>query len=162
MLSAELLSKEIIDHVMQKEYGDLEKVMADVFLEKECLSIISQILNILPSVAFEAFFLSGVRFIANLEKSDFEKLVALCGGKDIARYNLARFLIVHGGAQKEFMSEIGLAGEWPKARGVIDFSQSKKVVLSSDLDDANGKLYALYGTCLPDLSRLRKLTGGPK
>lgn len=154
--AADFFSTEIIKKVTEKNYNCLEEIMADLFRQKDHLLVLAQLSGRLPSVAFEAFFLLGLKYLVDLDKSDIKYLVDCCAENDIALYNIARFLVVHGEARQDYLKEIGLDSEKYKEVGFYDFKLNKQGCSSDEFASINKKLYIIYGASQDDVINFKE------
>jgi hypothetical protein len=106
LMDVELLSKKISSFVKSRSYDELGLVMKGIFQRDDKLQIVVELADRLPSSSLQDLFLSGITHITNLNDSDYKKMFELAAGRDIAIYNITRFLIIHGGARRSVLQRI--------------------------------------------------------
>ncbi|MFZ6711684.1 hypothetical protein [Undibacterium sp. TC9W] len=119
MTELDFFSKTITGVVQRREYSELEVIMRDVLLQENKIILLAALSDRLTSTVFVAFFLCGLPNLLKMPLDEYRHLYQLSKGRDIAIYQITRFLIIHAGARKQVLQS--LCSEYSEIQSIDQF-----------------------------------------
>jgi hypothetical protein len=99
------LAKRLSYLAVKHQYSEFESIMQTIFDQEAKLRILVELANRL-SGAFQSLCLCGLPYLIKLTEDDYIELYRLAHEKNIAVYNLTRFLLVHGRATRSVFQKM--------------------------------------------------------
>lgn len=140
----ELLAKSISDAVKRKEYSRLEPMMRDIFFRDDAVHALAFLIDRLPGIVLDALFLCGLSYLTRMSDEDYKELYGLLEGRNVAFYQLTRFLIIHGGARGRTLRR--LCANFEEIRRIDQFQRylKEEAELPGNEEKMNRLIYIDY------------------
>lgn len=103
----EKIFTDIVNAVHGRRYYELNPIMRNIFLRDDRIESLVELANSLGATAIEDLLLCGLTYLLTLTSEEYERMFEWANKRDIAFYNLTRFMMFHGRARRQMFGSLG-------------------------------------------------------
>ena len=152
----ETLGRRIMSAMGKRQWSELGATMQFVLAKDNRVALLADLAGRLPGSCLAAFLLCGLPRWLELSDHDFRALYARCSGRGVAIYDLTRFLLHHGRANRNTLMR--LCENFSEIEQIEQFRpalESQGDVPSPKSDRMSQAAYREYGISMENVSALR-------